>query len=333
MPINARALIVTGPNQLELGAVEIPDPGPGQVIVAAAYSGISPGTEIRCLRALGDAVVDGWPYVPGYSMSGTVVKRGPGVTIEEGTRVHCGGTEGCSVRTQWGGHVSHALRSVEDLVPLPDNVDLLDASIAKLAAIAYHGTRFSQPVEGKKIAVIGLGPIGQLSARTHAALGADVVGGDLSAERVQALEEAGVKAIVTTKDLKASFAAVFPEGADVVVDATGVPAVLPAAIEVAKDKPWDDDETKAGARFIVQGSYPAEFAIPYQAAFMKELTFYLTRSDQLGDIQAAIALMSAGKLSVRNLISDVRAPEDAPATYSELQQPGASLLTVAFKWA
>ncbi len=328
--MKAKAILFKGPGQAGTGDVEIPGPGPGEVLIETSYSCVSPGTELRCLAGKQDGSPS-WPYIAGYSMTGTVKARGEGADLPEGTPVFCAGTAKAGIRRQWGGHVSLAVQPRDNVFPLPEGADLLEASIAKLAAIAYHGARLSRPLPHEKVAVAGLGPIGQLSARIHAASGARTVCADLSPERVEAARKAGLEAVVPEKGLAAAFRDVFPGGADIVVDATGFPAVLPEAIALAKEIPWDDSLTP-GARFLVQGSYPDGFSIPYHAAFFKEIVFYLPRADQPRDARAVLDLMARGKLAARDLISEVRPPEEAQKVYTALRQPKGSLLTVAFQW-
>jgi 2-desacetyl-2-hydroxyethyl bacteriochlorophyllide A dehydrogenase len=328
--MQARAILFTNVGQVAVAVAEIPPPGLGEVLVEAAYTAISPGTELRCLAGAQPGAAP-WPFIPGYALAGTVIERGADVTLPLGTRVYCGGTRESSHARMWGGHVSHAVLPAEAAFLVPDGVDLLDASLARLAAIAYHGARVANTRPGEQVAVVGLGPIGQLAARCHHALGGRVVATDRSEERVALARAAGLEAVVAPGRLAEALAPHLPNGADVVVDATGVPAVLPQAIALARTLPWDDEPTP-GARYLVQGSYPAEFAIPYQEAFAKELTFILPRDTQPRDVRAVLDLMRDGRLAVRDLIGAVRPPEEAPATYAELQRQPGGLITAAFRW-
>ncbi len=328
--IYAKALLFSGVDTVGIGAVEVPEPGPGEVLVETLYSCISPGTELRCLSGTKDGS-DNWPYIPGYAMTGTVVAVGDGVRIPVGTRVYCDGTRKVNVRRQWGGHISHAVLEEDNIYPLPDGLSPRDASLAALVAITYHGVRLSYPQPQETVAVVGLGPIGQLSARLHAITGARVIGGDLSPVRVKALESVGVEALVTSGGLAASFRQRLPEGADVVVDCTGAPGVIQQAIEIARDLPWDDSPTP-GPRYVIQGSYGGDFSLPYSPAFMREMTFLLPRNRQPRDVRTVLNLMASGKLKVADLISDIRPPEDAPAVYAALKDPNSGLLTAAFQW-
>jgi NADPH:quinone reductase-like Zn-dependent oxidoreductase len=79
-----RALIATAygpPEQLRIGDVEVPEPGPGQIQVRIAASTINP-TDIRVIAGdLRDFTGDmEFPYIPGNEFAGTVTKAGAGVT-------------------------------------------------------------------------------------------------------------------------------------------------------------------------------------------------------------------------------------------------------------
>ncbi|HRK47080.1 MAG TPA: zinc-binding dehydrogenase, partial [Nocardioides sp.] len=188
------------------------------------------------------------------------------------------------------------------------------------------------PADHREHAVVGLGAIGQLAARLFAATGAHVVAADLALARVERAQQAGITAFAPAAgDLVAGFRPYFPAGADVIVDATGAPQVLPQLIALAKDLPWDD-ALHACTRYVVQGSYPGDFAIPYQPAFRKELTFLLPRDMQPRDVRAVFDLLARGHLAVDDLIEPVH-PADAPAVYAALRDAHPELITAAFDWA
>lgn len=68
--MKTRAVLVYGPDRTGCEDVEIPGPESGEVLVRAAFSCVSPGTELRCLANPGGVCVSAYPYVGGYSMSG-----------------------------------------------------------------------------------------------------------------------------------------------------------------------------------------------------------------------------------------------------------------------
>jgi 2-desacetyl-2-hydroxyethyl bacteriochlorophyllide A dehydrogenase len=329
--VQAKAIFFTGVNEVAIGYTDIPEPEPLEVLIKAHYTCISPGTELRNLAT--QSVEPGWwPLITGYSLVGEVVQCGSQVALAKGTRVFCSGTSKASHHRLWGGHVEYAVAPEHNVHVIPDSVDMLDACLAKLTAITLHGVRLSRPLPNESVAVVGLGPIGQLAARTHALTGAHVVATDLSSERVTLAQQAGMQAFVMQGELGHAFSQVFPDGADIVVDATGVSRVLSQAVEIAKVPTWGDGYT-SGARYLIQGSYPDDFCVPYGPAFMRELTLLIPRDQQPRDLRDALALMHHKQLRVRDLISDVRSPEEAPKTYAELQSAKGALMTVAFDWA
>lgn len=319
----SQAIVFTGVDTPTVQPLQMPGLAADEVLVETAYSCISPGTEMRCLAGKQDGL--SFPFIPGYSMAGTIAATGANVTLAEGTPVFCTGTIKADHPLAWGGHVSHAIQKVDNVFPLPNGVDLLEASITKIAAISYHGVRFSRPLPHEKVVVIGLGVIGQFAARLHAITGAHVLGVDLSKERVEQLQAVGVDGVTSIEQVRT----IFPDGVDIIVDATGAEGVIPHAIELAHEVPWDDT-LKPATRYVVQGSYPDSFSIPYQSAFVKQLSFWLPRDCQPQDFRTVLDLVARQKLSVRDLISEVAAPVDAPRIYRALQNREIS--TAAFEW-
>jgi len=331
--LQGHAIVFPESNKVELRSFELRKPGPGEVLIETAFSCISPGTELRRLHGKERLGSHAFPLVPGYCLAGRIKECGTGVNLEEGCPIiTCGTLEAGNLNLGEGGHVSNALASAEMILPVPENVELLDASAVILAGIAYHGLLQSRPMAGEKVAVIGLGVIGQLAARLHAACGADVVGADLSRYRVDLLNAAGIKAFVPSGSLKDGFACYFNEGADIIVDATGQSAVLPQAIQVGRQTPWNPRYDTPGIRYLIQGSYEDSFAIPYADAYMSQATILIPRGSQVNDWKTALDLLSRKRFKISNLISDVRSPEQAEKTYVELQKPGTTLMTAAFRW-
>jgi 2-desacetyl-2-hydroxyethyl bacteriochlorophyllide A dehydrogenase len=328
MPTSARAIAHTNPGTVELRATQVRDPGPGELLIEALLTVVSPGTELRTLNISGPKV----PYVPGYAAVGRVVAAGPGAELPVGSRVFYGGTrhaEGLAL--MWGSHISHAVRAARECFPLPDELDLRDAGLLKLAAIAHHGLALARPRPAETVAVVGLGPLGQLAARLYTIAGCDVVATDRVAVRVALARAAGVNAIAAAGSLQATFLPHFPEGAHVVVDSTGVAAVLKEALGLLYQPPWNTD-APSQARFVVQGSYPGDITFDYNVPFMSEAQLLFTRDQTAADLHAVRTLLTQGKLRPRDLITQTFRPEDAPAAYAQLQQKDTPLLTVAFAW-
>lgn len=323
------ALLATAVDRVELVEVNVPDPQAGEVLVETVYSAISPGTEMRCLAGAQPNL--GFPFIPGYSTVGRVLARGAGVRLDEGAWVFCQGTMKADRPLAWGAHLGHVVQPEAGVFPLPAGVDPLPAALTKLAAIAYRGVRVAAPRPHEEVAVVGLGVIGQLAARLHRLAGARVVAGDLSAGRTELARRAGVETVALAAGLAPAFAAVQPRGADVVVDSTGVPAVLPQSLRLLKSKPWDD-ELYEPARFVIQGSYPADIAFDYHQAFFREVAVLFPRDCQPRDLRVILRMLAEGRLQTRELITEVCAPAEAQRIYSDLRAGRPDLLTAVFQW-
>lgn len=325
------AILFKNKCEVGLGEVTIPDPEPGQLLLKTLYSCVSPGTEIRCYHGL-QAGTAGWPFIPGYSTCAEVVATGGGCSLPVGTRVRCNGTEAADAIRMWGGHIAHQVVSESAVQVVPEGVDPLDASIARLAAIAYRGVVLARPRSHDRVAVIGLGPIGQFAARCHDLAGAQVVGLDMDARRVDLLKGAGIESSVSQGSLRETLAPFFPEGVDILVDATGYAPVMKEAVELVRPLPWTPEPGR-GPKYVIQGSYAGNFEMPYHPAFMNELEILLPRDCAHSEMAAVLDFIARKRLSVGDLISEVAPPAQAPELYARLAEKGTPLMTVVFDWS
>lgn len=185
-----RVAAIDGSGQGVLLEEEIGAPGAGVLQVEVRASLISPGTElgrVPALRETPDAQKAPRPF--GYASAGVVTAVGEGVSgVEAGDRVACMG----------GGYALHADVAhvpVNLTTPIPDGVDFEQAAFAHLAATALHAIRRAAPVFGENGMVIGLGLVGQLSARFGQLSGCHMLGVDRFAARRDLAQKGGVEAV------------------------------------------------------------------------------------------------------------------------------------------
>ncbi|MGW4365515.1 zinc-binding dehydrogenase [Nocardia takedensis] len=163
------------PDVLELREVPDPTPGEGRVTVAVAAAPVNwLDTRIRAGLAQDIFPVDP-PYVPGWSVAGTVRALGPEVPRSLlGTRVV---TRTCG---DYGdGYADTALADVGDLTPVPPDLDLETA-----AALIDDGSTALALLErtpvgpGDRVLILpGLGGLGHLAVQLARAAGAFVIAG------------------------------------------------------------------------------------------------------------------------------------------------------------
>ncbi len=105
--------------------------------------------------------------MPGYEAAGTVTAVGPrrrrGVSV--GDKVFVGGSK-CytDVAAAFGGQSSRTIKRAAQAVPLTAS-PLAQAPLLALAATALHGVRRLGDVAGQRVAVLGMGAVGQLAAQ------------------------------------------------------------------------------------------------------------------------------------------------------------------------
>jgi NADPH2:quinone reductase len=120
-----------GPEQLVLAEMPDPVPGAGEVVIDVAYAGCNwADTQVRQGIYPHPMV---YPLVMGFEVSGTVSKRGAGVTdVEVGDCV-------ATFPEKGGGYAEKCVASAAGLIRLPDTIGLdVGAAFPITALTAYH---------------------------------------------------------------------------------------------------------------------------------------------------------------------------------------------------
>ena len=163
--MNRTALYFTAPYQVELRTEELPPPEPGQVLVRALKSAISPGTELLIYsgKAPTDIPADTtikdikgnlrFPLKYGYSMVGEVVD------------VAKGGDASWIGRRVFVFHPHETLfwTDPEVLHPVPEGLGLENAVFLPLMETAVNFVHDAAPILGELVVVFGQGVVGLLT--------------------------------------------------------------------------------------------------------------------------------------------------------------------------
>ncbi len=341
--MRVRQVTLVEPRKVEVREVDLPGPAPHQILVETEVSAISAGTELAVYTGthqwLHDPNLPDWkfPFRPGYSAAGRILEVGADIRgWQPGDRI-----------SYPGNHASAELLSVGHergrWWRLPDN---LPAERAAVACIARYGLGAAIRVGltlGRSVAVLGLGIIGQFALRSFIAAGASpVIGIDAVTMRRQAALTAGADAVIDSRaaEVKSQLEQFLgTRGAEIVVDATGVPAAVPTAMGLVCD----------AGQVVVVGS-PRGIA--------KEVNFYddLHRRyiEVLGahgnmlfepahhrlagawDIDKAqhwlLNTLASERLSLAGLITQTITPEEVGVAYEGLLQEKERYLGVLVRW-
>lgn len=192
MELDARAFWIRSPGEGEIRPVELPEPGPGEVVVRTVFSGVSRGTETLVFRGgvpenqyavmrapFQDGAFPG-PVKYGYLNVG-VVEHGPPELA--GRHVFC--------------LYPHQTRYVVPegaVVPVPDGVPPERAVLAGTVETAVNALWDAAPLVGDRIAVVGAGMVGCSVAGVLAGLpGCDVQLVDVDPAREETARALGVR--------------------------------------------------------------------------------------------------------------------------------------------
>jgi 2-desacetyl-2-hydroxyethyl bacteriochlorophyllide A dehydrogenase len=219
-----RALFFDAPRKVSIRDVTLAAPTAGEVLVRGLASAISQGTELLLYRGEGPEPFDpslpaaaSYPRRYGYAWVGSIVERGVGPLPDEGTRVFALAPHGAA----------HILAG-RDVRPIRSDIPPHRAAIAANLETALTCVWDASASIGESAVVLGGGLIGILIAWLLDRTGAKVTLIDPRIGR-----RACASSLVPRAEVLEAAEAKHHARADVVVEATGNPAALDAAIQCA----------------------------------------------------------------------------------------------------
>jgi 2-desacetyl-2-hydroxyethyl bacteriochlorophyllide A dehydrogenase len=306
-----QAVVISSPQKIHCSETERPKPGPDEVLVRVMASGIC-GTDVHIYRGeyLGD-----YPVTPGHEFSGVVEKTGsdvagfrPGDRIAVEPNISCDRCVNCLNNRQnfcLNGQAVGVTRpgAMAQLVTAPEKnvfpigeLSFEQAAFMEPLSCVIHGIQKTGLRMGDRVAVVGSGPIGILLLECARALGASsVTMVDTNGERLTYAE--AHKASKTHQSLND-----LPEDHfDVVIDATGSPAVMARLPEFVR----------YGGGLLLFGVAPRGETMEIEPflVFRKGLTI-VSSYTSLRNSWQALDLLQSGQVSVEGLVTHRLALEE-----------------------
>ena len=313
--------------------------GPDRVLVKIAYSAISAGTELAWIAGnSNNPTVKPFPFYPGYSSAGEVVKVGSAVEkFAVGDRVI----------VPWGGHRSYTpaigtnigkgIHKITD-----ERVNLMEASLTHIASFPMLGVRRLQIQMGEPVMIAGLGLLGLISLQAARLCGAaPLLACDLSPERRKLALELGADAVFdpTDKDfIEQVKAAAGGKGVAATVEVTGKAIALQQALKY----------TAKMGRISLLGctripDCPIDF---YRDVHLPGITIIGAHTSnrperdprpgewsESDDYATILKYLASGRFNFRKLINHVESPDDAPQIYDNLLNSKNPPLGIVFDWS
>lgn len=252
------AVFLPGSRRVEVRDVEMPSPGPGQVVVRTRASGIC-GSDLRAIYRPVDQGVGPEAYrgvVAGHEPCGVIESIGPGVTEHAaGDRVVVYHIAGCGLcpdcRAGWmiscssperaaygwqrdGGHAPYLLAEERTLVRLPEPLTFLDGAVVACGLGTAYAACRRVGVSGRdRVLITGLGPVGIGAAMLCRAFGAEVLGVEAIPERRALASRLGFEVLDPADGLMARTGGT---GFEVAIECSGNPDARVTAVRSAR--PW-----------------------------------------------------------------------------------------------
>jgi L-iditol 2-dehydrogenase len=217
-----------------------PVPGPGEVVVRSRVVGVC-HSDLELLA--GRYIIPiRYPVVPGHEWAGEVVRLGPGVAgFDLGDPVVGECVVGPGGRDHFGFSVSGAAAEyftvrADWLHKLPSGMTFTQGALVEPFSVGYAAVRAGVVDPSDRVAVLGAGPIGLLTAMAAAGRHAAVTVIEPRPDRRAKAAEIGASAVIDpgAGDL-AGQAAELTDGAlfDVVIETAGQPQAMAQALTLA----------------------------------------------------------------------------------------------------
>jgi S-(hydroxymethyl)glutathione dehydrogenase / alcohol dehydrogenase len=331
MKTTAALLVQTGA-PLVLAEIDIPALKPGQVLVEIAYSGAC-GTQVMEWR--GDKGEDKWvPHCLGHEGTGTVLETGSAVTrVKAGDKVVLSWIRGSGIEAggavyMWGekkvnaGGVTtfqrHAVVSENRLTLLPAELPMDLAVLLGCAAPTGMGAVYNvlkaQP--GDAVAVFGTGGVGLHAVMAAALVGAmPVIAIDPNPTRRALAPLYGATHVIDPSgaDALAEIKKIVPQGVDIAVESSGVPAAMEMAVNATRQQ---------GGRAVVIGNARQGAMLSLNPSVFNQGKSLMGTwgGDSVPDRDYGryARLLGAGRFPVRNLLSKPYALAQADQALQDL---------------
>lgn len=296
-------------------------PGPGEVLIATAWSGVTNGTERHAL--LGE---HGWGHYPGrhgYQHVGRIEAVGEGVAdFAVGDWIYYG---------RYVGHRGWHLQAVGPAdvhsydshlcVRLPHDADRQDCALLGVAGVAMRGVRRFRVAPGQRVWVAGLGLIGQFAAQAARAVGAQVTVTDTNEMRLGVAARLGAHAALPAADT-AALQAGGPY--DCIIDACGAPDLFMQVHRLGLLAP----KGVVGALAV-----RSETTFHWSTFHGREASIEVSCHYSLDDLRMLLHLIKQGIIAIPPLVTHRLPVSEAPSVYRLLRDEPGQLLGVIFDWS
>jgi len=247
-----QAVIFPAPNRITTENVDDPRCKPGEVVIEVSQVGIC-GTDLHIYR---NEYLSTFPLIAGHEFAGQIVEVGKDVTqLNNGDRVavdpnlscgqcyfcrqqqanHCLNWQGVGI-TRPGGFAEYVAVPARACYPIPDAITDTQAAFIEPLSCVIHALNRLRVWPGDDVLIFGAGPMGLLLLQALRHSGASqVVVVEKEDNRRSLAHDMGAADVLDAEPAKMrKLRELAPHGFAIVIDATGVPAVIEQALRFLK---------------------------------------------------------------------------------------------------
>jgi threonine dehydrogenase-like Zn-dependent dehydrogenase len=324
IPKTMRAAVLHGKNDVRVQDCPVPTPGPLEVLMKVYACAIC-GTDPRVIGEGWQGMPPYGSFTPGHEYSGQIVAVGPGVTgFTVGDRVAIESHKGCGHCinckrgryticlnygkpetghrhygfTTNGGYAQYVVNHVSNLYHISDSISYAEAALMTTAACVHFALdNVGGLLGGESVAVLGPGPIGLMGVQLVKALGATkVILTGTRYERLNVGKTLGADVLVNIHRQDAVAVAKAETGGlgpELVLECSGSSEAAAQAIEMAC----------RGARISFIGDPHALTTINLRRFVLEDMRAAGVRGEGMADCQRSLALLAAGKIAAKPMIT------------------------------
>jgi len=323
-----KRLVIPEPNKAKIEEVEIPEPDSDEVLLRIAYCGIC-GSDLHAYQDKHPFI--SLPATPGHEFSAIIEKLGNHVSnLQKGEKVTvepsltCGECYNCRIgrynicenlRVMGcqgdGAMAEYLVVPSEKVIPIPERLSLLDASLSEPVAVGVHAAKRAGNLFNKNVVIIGAGMIGLSVLASVVKAGAEnITIIDLSDWRLEKASQLGATKTINATNINSvkeinndkSY-----EGIDVVFECVGIENSIRDAIEIVRK----------GGKIIVIGVFGEEAEV--QMAYVQDRELELIGSLMYirRDFTDAVKMLANKEIPSDLFISKKFPLEDAEKAFKE----------------
>jgi (R,R)-butanediol dehydrogenase/meso-butanediol dehydrogenase/diacetyl reductase len=257
-----RAGVLYKPHDLRIEEVSMPECGDDDLLIRVIYNGLCGTDSTEYAKAASMVPLTAahpgsghvGPTILGHEFIGEVVDAGSHVREFMGKRVACGAGVSCGKcarclegRTNLcdsyytlglsthGGLAEYVVAPAKICLEIPDGCSDEDAALAQPLAVGMHSVHRANIKAGQTVALLGVGAIGSFICASLIGSGAVVTAMDIDESRLEVAKRLGAAEthLLARSETPASLREAFPQGFDVVFEASGVDGSAERAYSLA----------------------------------------------------------------------------------------------------